>query len=185
MKRLLFIFLPACFIVAFSVRKSPAPLLIQSPPKAEEIKMIDSIVGDFNGDNQPEYAWVQKTGNEKSGELVIQNVCTIRFSDERIPPLNTNLYCIFGNLWNEGDLDEDGADDLALVLYNQREWSLCYIFSLKKRIWYQRNDPFMVWGGLDPEDIQKLPGQKGKLQIKHLVPHNDTLLVETHTISIY
>jgi hypothetical protein len=144
----------------------------------------DMVEGDFNGDHEKESAWVQRTGKDKNGEMIIQNLCTIRFSNEKITPLNTELYYVYGNIWNEGDLDGDGGDELALVVYNEKEWSLCYIYSLKKRSWYLLAEPFMVWGGLEDDDIQIVPGKKGHLQIKELVAHGDSLVPEIHTIRI-
>jgi hypothetical protein len=146
---------------------------------------MDSVEGDFNGDRTKEFALVQKDEN-RSGQLLVENHCTVRFTNANVATLNTDLEYTYGNIWNEGDLDGDGADELALVVYDRKEWSVCYIFSFKKK-WYLMAEPFMVWGGLDEDDIKSIPGKKGHIQIKELTIHedSDSLFLETHIVKIY
>ncbi|MFZ4402137.1 MAG: hypothetical protein ACOYO1_19055 [Bacteroidales bacterium] len=75
-------------------------------------KNTDSITGDFNGDGKKEYAvtkWDWKI-NYSDNEIK----CDIMFSDKKIPKLHldqlTGLFLV-----NEGDLNEDGKDEIGFL----------------------------------------------------------------------
>jgi hypothetical protein len=146
---------------------------------------LDTIAGDFNGDTQSESAWIKKTSKDNLGELAIRNRCTVLFSNEKITTLDTELYCLFGNLWNVEDLDGDGADELALVIYNEREWSQCFVFSFKKHGWYLMTEPFYLWGGVEEKKIQRDPDKKGHILIRELVIKNDSLKPQIRSVKVY
>jgi hypothetical protein len=146
---------------------------------------IDTIAGDFNGDSQDESAWIKKTSRDNLGELAIRNRCTVLFSNEKVTTLDTEIYCLFGNLWNVEDLDGDGADELALVIYTEREWSQCYVFSFKKQGWYLMTEPFYLWGGVEEKKIQRDPAHKGHILIRELIIQNDSLKPQTRSVKVY
>jgi len=100
----------------------------------------DTIVGDFNGDGNPEKAWFndmgmeayedcRQNGTKKSCEGVIL------FSDKTIKPLKID-YCPLVTFKNEGDLYGDGKDVIGVLpgWFNSscREYS---VFTLSNGRW--------------------------------------------------
>jgi hypothetical protein len=83
--------------------------------KANSQKVGDTIYGDFNGDKKIEYAYrfLAKNGNGNSVENGIPNQYEIRFSDKTIKNIKVN--CCWFKLINEGDLDNDGNDEITIV----------------------------------------------------------------------
>ncbi len=75
----------------------------------------DTLTGDFNGDGKQEHVWLEadyekcrETGDEKSCRGKIQ--C----SDNKISPLVIDD-CPFGSIKNEGDLNDDGKDEIGIL----------------------------------------------------------------------
>jgi hypothetical protein len=67
---------------------------------------LDTIWGDFNGDGKSEYAYHE----------YIEGQTTILFSDKKIPPFKfpIDTWCCI-SLNNEGDLNNDGKDEIGLL----------------------------------------------------------------------
>lgn len=83
---------------------------------AERGKLIEFVIGDFNGDGQSEYAalYCFDGGSEDDCENGAQIFCYIRFGDDNIPALYPAWET--SNLTNEGDLNGDGADEIGFLV---------------------------------------------------------------------
>ncbi|MFL5753592.1 MAG: nuclear transport factor 2 family protein [Bacteroidia bacterium] len=95
--------------------------------KSEKSSSEGKVEGDYNGDGKKEYAWLvapefPKSTEDNFGECTGNCECFIKFSDESIPPLKVDM-CIGGVPVNEGDLNEDGADELGLL---PDWWTSCW-----------------------------------------------------------
>lgn len=124
-------------------------------------KVGDTIYGDFNGDKKFEYAYrklIKKgVGNPiEDGTPDVYEVC---FSDVNIKPIKDDFYWFI--LINEGDLDNDGSDELSV-----REdpmngcLGLVKTFTIKKEETYYLIEPFSFYRGacnnkisINPEDL--------------------------------
>ncbi len=124
-------------------------------------KVGDSIYGDFNGDKKFEYAYrklIKKgVGNPlEDGTPDVYEVC---FSDVTIKSIKDDFYWFI--LINEGDLDNDGSDELSV-----REdpmngcLGLVKTFTIKKEETYYLIEPFSFYRGtcdneisINPEDL--------------------------------
>ena len=83
---------------------------------AERGKLIEFVTGDFNGDEQSEYAalYCFDGGSEDDCENGMQIYYCIRFGDDGIPALYPAWET--SNLTNEGDLNGDGADEIGFLV---------------------------------------------------------------------
>ena len=82
----------------------------------ERGKLIEFVTGDFNGDEQNEYAalYCFDGRSEDDCENGAQMYCCIRFGDDDIPALYPAWET--SNLTNEGDLNGDGADEIGFLV---------------------------------------------------------------------
>lgn len=103
----------------------------------------DTIIGDFNGDGVKETGiikYIEYYDNEGSINLEA-NQCVIEFSVESINPLIIET-CTEAIAKNEGDLNEDGKDEIGLlpgwVSSGCRQYQV-YTFRTNK--WVQISDP--------------------------------------------
>lgn len=99
------------------------------------------VLGDFDGDGKQEYATLitpkfpQPQTENNLGECVGDCNCVIKFSNEKIPTIKIES-CISGNPVNEGDLNEDGADEIGIL---PGWWTSCWkgydVYTLKNGNW--------------------------------------------------
>jgi hypothetical protein len=83
---------------------------------AERGKLIEFVTGEFNGDEQSEYAalYCFDGGSEDDCENGMQIYCCIRFGNSDIPALYPAW--VTSNLTNEGDLNGDGTDEIGFLV---------------------------------------------------------------------
>ncbi len=83
---------------------------------AQEVnkKVGDKIYGDFNGDGKFEYAFrvLTKKGQGNPVENGSPDEYELKFSDKNIKPIRDDFYWF--TLINEGDLDNDGSDEISV-----------------------------------------------------------------------
>ena len=124
-------------------------------------KVGDTIYGDFNGDGNLENAYrvLIKKGYGNPVEDGVPDEYEIHFSDKRIKPIKDNLYWFF--LVNEGDLDEDGSDEISV---REDPMNGCIgsvkVFTIKNGKTDYLFEPFMFYSGacdsemiIEPEDL--------------------------------
>ena len=111
----------------------------------------DTLEGYFNGDGKKELAWVklvkESSGNPADGGIPAEYA--ILFSDTALPAIKID--CCDAYLVREGDLNNDGKDDLSTFqaplngcTYYMRTWTL------KDDKWENVLEPFMLpTGGMD------------------------------------
>lgn len=140
-------------IVLFSFPKGTAQTI--------KNKVGDKIYGDFNGDGNFEYAFrvLIKKGYGNPVENGTPDEYEIRFSDKKIKPIKDNYSWFL--LINEGDLDNDGSDEISV-----REeplngcTSFVKTFSIKRGKAQYLFEPFSFYSGscdnklsIDPQDL--------------------------------
>jgi hypothetical protein len=144
-------------------------LLFVSSCNESEKSTIDLSVegvflrGDFNGDDKYEYAWVQLFKYDSLGNCEPSCEQKVVFSDPFISEIKTGRDYYGGSLWNQGDLNKDGADEISLIPFGDAsEWSYCALYSFQNGKWFQPIEPFTVYGtggdyidqdSIDPEYI--------------------------------
>jgi hypothetical protein len=130
-------------------------MIDDSPPHQTE--MIPDTVrteGDFNGDGKPDTAFgvllVAAAPGKTQGDYIV------RFSDGSIPSIEAGKGAI--RLINEGDLNEDGHDELSI--YQAPEHGCTYTmstWSLHNNMWRKITDSWEVPTGcnyVSDEDLQ-------------------------------
>jgi len=116
------------------------------------------ISGDFNGDGKTEFAWavISKPGHGNPMENGESDEFSLQFSDPVIPEFR--IGCCEVRLFNEGDLNHDGADEISI--YQAPDNGNTYTFStytFKGDNWKTLFAPFLVPTGGDPvsdEDLE-------------------------------
>lgn len=75
----------------------------------------NAVQGDFDGDGKNEFMWIEKP-KISDGDMNCEGDCNcyIVFSNSNLPKIKVE-YCIGGDPINEGDLNNDGADEIGLL----------------------------------------------------------------------
>lgn len=102
----------------------------------------DAVKGDFNGDGNFEYMWLTppKLGQE---DMTCEGGCTsiIQFSDKSIPSISVED-CIDGLPVNEGDLNNNGTDEIGLLPgWFTSCWHTYLVWTNKNGNWLYAVDP--------------------------------------------
>jgi len=92
----------------------------------------NAVTGDFNGDGMTDYMWLEIL--DKTEE------CKIRFSGP-IPPLIITT-CLGGAPVNEGDLNDDGADEVGILpVWESSCWKGYFVYTFKENHWIEALEP--------------------------------------------
>jgi len=124
-------------------------------------KIGDKIYGDFNGDGKFEYAFrvLTKKGYGNPVEDGVPDEYEIHFSDKNIKPITDNFYWFW--LINEGDLDNDGSDEISAREDPMNGCTgIVKTFTIKNGKSYYLFEPFSFYSGtcdndmsIDPKDL--------------------------------
>ena len=96
-------------------------------------ELRETVFGDFNGDGE------QETANLFQLAKGDNNECNIRFNSDSIKPIESNVI-EFSAMYmtNEGDLNNDGADDIGLFLHcGESYWGTYAVYSYIGGEWKQ------------------------------------------------
>ncbi|MBN2777882.1 MAG: hypothetical protein JXR36_09575 [Bacteroidales bacterium] len=152
-----------------------------------------AVAGDFNSDGAPEFMWLNapdfpKDKSEDSfGECKGECTCYIEFSDKSIPPIEIEM-CIGGNPINEGDLNNNGCDEIGILPHWWTScWSAYYVFTLKNGKWENLVEPISThcdqWDkGI--EVISKTSKKPGYVTINYSELSDDGIVVKTKQVKL-
>lgn len=127
--------------------------------KADTVTVGIKIQGDFDGDGQTESAFDTKTKEGKGNPIEdgTSDEYTINFSTEKLRSIN--LGCCNSRLINEGDLNNDGADEISVF---QAPMNGCTYtmttYSFDSNNWEEIIETFLIVTACEPisdEDLQK------------------------------
>lgn len=125
----------------------------------EQLTIGSKIYGDFNGDGKYEYAFriLVKRGYGNPVEDGMPDEYEIKFSDTSIKSLNVN--CCWFTLVNEGDLNNDGVDNITIVQDPANGcMGLVSTYTFKDNVGHKLFDPFFVFicNGVDVSTVESL-----------------------------
>lgn len=123
----------------------------------------NAIKGDFDGDRTTEYLWVEF---ETDDEGFATTPITLR-SDK--PKFDGLVICNRGmgvDLYNLGELNNDGRDYLGAAMYSMSVWKTYAVYDFRSGKWKESLEPFSIWD--NDEDITRVsrtPGKEGYVTI--------------------
>jgi hypothetical protein len=102
----------------------------------------DAIAGDYNGDGKKEMMWLKAAqADEENMECIGPCNCYIHFSDPKIPPIKIEN-CIAGHPVNQGDLNQNGSDEIGLLPgWFSSCWRAYFVWTLVDGKWVYAVEP--------------------------------------------
>jgi hypothetical protein len=92
----------------------------------------NAVEGNFNGDEITDYMWLEPVNKTEE--------CKIRFSGN-IPPVIVGA-CLGGSPVNEGDLNDDGIDEIGLLpIWETSCWKGYFVYTFKDNQWIEALEP--------------------------------------------
>jgi len=149
----------------------------------------DAVSGDFNGDGSLEYIWLQKPELNSNQEGCVGDcVSYIKFSDSTIPAIEVPN-SIGGAPTNQGDLNENGTDEIGLLpdWFNSC-WREYFVWTFANGSWDYAVEPFSThcnqWEkGIRPIEID--PSRSGNVIIRYSELDDDLdIVTRSKSISI-
>lgn len=159
--------------------------------KKENAIPANAVKGDFDGDGTTEYVWLvppnfPKGQNESNfGECDGECECYLKFSNDKMPSIRLKS-CIGGVPVKEGDLNDDGADEVGIL---PSWWTSCWrsyeVFTLRNNEWKFIVEPFSThcnqWDkGVDA--IEKDNSKSGNVIIRYSFHTGDDIVTLTKSI---
>jgi hypothetical protein len=142
-------------LLAFSLcyscnKKTIIPILLEEQTAIIEDDSIpeyfDFVTGDFNGDGVLDSAWVVAPKVlEDSMDCIGACVSYIRFSDSNLPPI-IQENSIGGHVFNEGDLNANGTDEIGFIPeWFTGNWHAYHVWTWVIDKWIYAVDPISVF----------------------------------------
>lgn len=132
----------------------PQPLF---PDTLQDDYYSDSISGDFDGDGKQEYVWLESPDMERDSVRIAKEGIAVyaRFSDKKFQFIKFPNHYSGGILMNEGDLDDNGTDELSVIPFGEGSWAYCCLYTWRYEKWHKPIKCFDVWDGLGDRNIYK------------------------------
>jgi hypothetical protein len=122
-------YFPLVFIFAFlSLGWRDVPF--NDPPLAQEFS--DTIRGDFNGDGKTELLFIAMDADSS----VMMDTVIVGCSDKKIPAIG--FTAMSASLTLEGDLDENGTDEISVLLCSEGAWCGMAVLTFHNGQWLRR-----------------------------------------------
>lgn len=141
-------------------------------------KVGEKIEGDFNGDGKRDIAVVIKTKEGKGNPIEdgTPDEYAVRFSDKSFKSINAG--CCSIRLINEGDLNNDGRDEISLFQAPMNGCTYSMVtYSFKDGAWQQIVGPFLIPTGcedISDNDLQKrIVKENNKIYYYETDPNDD------------
>ena len=111
-------------LVAITVACGPTKKKTENSTTAKE-ELRETVFGDFNGDGKQESARLFQLAKGDTNEY------NIYFSSDSIKPIENSVIEVSAMyMTNEGDLNNDGADDIGLFLHcGESYWGTYAVYS--------------------------------------------------------
>lgn len=132
----------------------------------------DLTTGDFNGDGTLEKVLINKPFLEESPFKVIFPVSvvkTIDYSDSYAQ----DIYVV-----NEGDLNQDGTDELSICFWNEGVWGRRDLYTFKRNKWLKISSTTMLFGGKAVDRVRPHPSKKGYVEVVQDEDHSKQVVLE-------
>lgn len=140
--------------------------------KKEDKSESEDINGDFNGDGINEYVYIENPtiSDDELGICVEKCDCYLKFSNKNITSIKIEN-CIEGKPVNEGDLNNDGIDEIGILpLWFSSCWGNYRVYTFKNGKWKYLVDPIATHCNTWTENfkpIEKDPNIDGNVIIRY------------------
>ncbi|MGH1516324.1 hypothetical protein [Chryseobacterium sp. JK1] len=146
----------------------------------------EKISGDFDGNGTKEYVSAKVT--DCSDECDGKCDTIISFSDTKIPSFTISP-AKSGTLYNLGDLNGDGKDEIGFYPdWCTSCWHPFYVYALSKTGWKPMVSPISTHCNQWEEDqfpIKKDPKKKGNVIITSSKWEDDDIKIKTQSVKVY
>ena len=157
----------------------------------QKLVPYNAIKGDFDGDGLFEYVWIippkfsKDQNGDNDGACVGDCTSYLKFSNDKIPSIKLDN-CIGGVPINEGDLNNNGSDEIGILkLWWTSCWRPFYVYTLINNKWELVVDPISThcdqWDkGVIP--IQKDVSKPGYVLINYSSRTEEGVVIHTESI---
>jgi hypothetical protein len=138
----------------------------------------NTIKGDFNGDGITDYMWLETISKTEE--------CKIRFSSAISPIIVES--CLGGSPVNEGDLNDDGTDEVGLLpIWESSCWKGYFVYTFKNNTWIEALEPISthcIQWEKNILPIVKDPTRKGYVFINYSELTDEGIEVKTKNVKL-
>jgi hypothetical protein len=138
----------------------------------------NAVEGDFNGDGITDYMWLETISKTEE--------CKIRFSGN-IPPVIIGT-CLGGSPVNEGDINDDGTDEVGLLpIWESSCWKGYFVYTFKDNRWVEALEPISthcIQWEKNILPVVKDTARKGYVFVNYSELTDDGIEVKTKTVKL-
>jgi hypothetical protein len=138
----------------------------------------NAVEGDFNGDGITDYMWLETVSKTEE--------CKIRFSGA-IPPIIIGT-CLGGSPVNEGDINDDGVDEVGLLpIWESSCWKGYFVYTFRKNQWVEALEPISthcIQWEKNVLPVVKDSTRKGYVFVNYSELTDDGIEIKTKTVKL-